>query len=88
VTRYTVKIRTKALKALGALPRATRDEIQRAIDALAEEPRPAGVKALQGRKRLWRVRLGAYRVVYSIQDEVLLVLVVRIGHRRDVYRGM
>ena len=56
------------------------------ILALAEDPRPPGAKRLAGSEGLHRIRVGDYRVVYAIEDDVLLVLVVRIGHRRDVYR--
>lgn len=58
------------------------------IEGLATEPRPAGVKRLVGPNDLWRVRVGGFRIVYRIEERALLVLVVRIGHRREVYRGM
>jgi mRNA interferase RelE/StbE len=51
---------------------------------LAEDPRPPGARALQGRPGL-RVRVGDYRIIYTVEDDVLLVVVVRLGHRRDVY---
>ncbi|PYM57636.1 MAG: hypothetical protein DMD79_20035 [Candidatus Rokuibacteriota bacterium] len=56
----------------------------RKIDGLARDPRPSGVEKLAGSERLYRVRSGDYRIVYEIQDERVLVLVVRIGHRREV----
>lgn len=56
------------------------------MDALAGDPRPKGVKKLFGLDDLYRIRVGEYRVVYQIQDNRLIVLVVRIGHRKDVYR--
>ena len=55
---------------------------------LADNPRPRGVEKLEGRENRYRIRVGDYRVIYEIHDEVLLVLVVRIGHRREVYRGL
>jgi len=58
----------------------------REIDALAENPRPPGSLKLQGNDELYRVRVGDYRIIYQIQDRVLLVLVVEIGNRRDIYR--
>lgn len=61
-----------------------RRRIQGAIALLAREPRPPGARALQGRPGL-RVRVGGYRIIYTIEDDVLLVVVVRLGHRRDVY---
>ncbi len=68
------------------LPPAARRRIASRIDALAREPRPPGAKLLAGPERFYRVRVGDYRVVYQVMDKVLRVLVVRIGHRRDVYR--
>ncbi|MBI4859577.1 MAG: type II toxin-antitoxin system RelE/ParE family toxin [Candidatus Riflebacteria bacterium] len=56
------------------------------IDGLSQNPRPPGVKKLAGEEHLCRIRVGDHRVVHEIQDDRLLVLVVRIGHRRDVYR--
>ena len=56
------------------------------LAALAENPRPPGCVKLQGESELYRVRVGEYRIVYQIQDAVLVVLVVQIGHRRDIYR--
>jgi mRNA interferase RelE/StbE len=57
-----------------------------AADALASNPRPHGVKKLQGDENLWRIRVGAYRIVYEIHDDRLVVLVIRIGDRKDIYR--
>ena len=57
------------------------------IDALAEDPRPPGVEKVEGGEDLWRVRSGDYRIVYTVEDDVLLVVVVRTGHRREVHRG-
>lgn len=60
-----------------------------AIRALAAEPRPRGAALLAGTgpDRIWRIRVGDYRVLYEIQDDLLVVLVVRLGHRREIYRG-
>jgi mRNA interferase RelE/StbE len=57
-----------------------------AADALAAEPRPPGVAKLQGDENLWRIRVGQYRIVYEIHDDRLIVLVVRVGDRKDIYR--
>ncbi len=59
---------------------------ENALDSLAKNPRPPGCVKLQGGDDLYRVRVGDYRVVYTIQDTVLVVLVVEAGHRRDIYR--
>lgn len=84
--RYAVKLRPGAARALRQLPREDQKRIGARIDALGARPRPAGVKQLAGPERLYRVRIGDFRIVYQIRDDVLLVLVVRIGHRREVYR--
>ncbi len=60
--------------------------IAAAIDRLAVDPRPSGVRKLTGADNLWRIRVGDYRIVYEIEDDRLVVLIVRIGHRRDIYR--
>lgn len=85
---YRVDIADSALKALRKIPDRDARRIDVAILALADTPRPAGAKKLQGDDDLYRVRVGDYRIVYAIRDAVLLVLVVRITHRRDVYRGL
>ena len=84
---YTVSIKPKAEKYLAGL----RDvrlylRLRKAIRALAGNPRPPGSVKMQGEDELYRIRVGEYRIVYQIQDEVLVVLVVRIGHRREIYR--
>jgi mRNA interferase RelE/StbE len=68
------------------LGREPQERIGRAIDALSTTPRPAGAVKLRGAEGYFRIRVGDYRVVYEIADSVLVVLVVRIGHRREVYR--
>lgn len=84
---YRVEIRPRAAKQLRDLPRNVRTTIALVIDALAENPRPAGAVQLKGTGFL-RVRVRDYRVVYEVVDDRLLVVVVRLGHRRDIYRGM
>ena len=85
--RYRVEIKARALRALSRILPPARNRIERRIDALADEPRPAGVKKVQGTV-YYRLRSGEYRVVYRIKDDVLVVLVVRVGHRKDVYRKL
>lgn len=84
--RYRIELSRGAEKALAALPGEARRRIASKIDALAENPRPPGTKKLTGEDDLYRVRVGDYRVVYEIRDRVLIVLVLNIGHRREVYR--
>ncbi len=82
---YKVELRPSARRELLKLPRHDQIRLVRAMDRLAKEPRPKGAKKLAGAEDLYRVRVGDYRVVYQIQDDRLIVLVVRIGHRKDVY---
>jgi mRNA interferase RelE/StbE len=87
VTRqYRVEIARRAVKALSTLTRRDQQRIRAAIDLLAEEPRPPGCTKLTGEPNTYRVRTGDYRIVYDVFDDHLVVQVVRIGHRRDIYR--
>ncbi len=85
---YTVTILPSALGRLAELPRRDQKKIKERIDRLAVDPRLPGVQKLQGESDLFRLRSGNYRIIYSIEDVRLIVLVIRIGHRRDVYRGL
>jgi mRNA interferase RelE/StbE len=85
---YTVEIDTKAAREIRALPRREQERIIVRAMALADNPRPAGCVKLSGAAGLWRIRSGHYRIIYEIQDELLVVSVVKVGHRRDVYRGV
>ena len=83
--RYELELLASAKRELAALDGSVRKRVAARIDALREEPRPAGCTKLTG-SEYWRVRAGDYRVIYSIEDGKLVVLVVRVGHRREVYR--
>ena len=84
---YTVSIKPKAEKYLDGLRDARLyQRLRDSIGGLAENPRPPGCVKLQGGDELFRVRVGGYRIVYQIQDTVLVVLVVQVGHRREIYR--
>ena len=85
---YRIEFKPSAAKALGKLPRDVQMRISGSINALAENPRPQGAEKMKGEEDLYRVRSGEYRVVYAVRDEVLMVLVVRVGHRREIYRGL
>ncbi len=87
-TRYRVQLLPQAERELAALPREAQQRIDVKIKSLADHPRPPGVEKLAGAEGLYRVRVGDYRVVYSIHSDVLLVLVVRIGHRGEVYQRL
>ena len=83
---YRVEVAPAAVHQLWKLDPAARRRVQAAIELLADEPRPSGAKKLAGGEGEWRVRTGDYRIVFEVHDNVLLVLVVAPGHRRDIYR--
>ena len=82
---YSLEIKRSAAKELAQLPPKDRGRIVARIQALADDARPVGAEKLSGQER-YRVRQGDYRILYEIEDQVLRVMVVKIGHRRDVYR--
>lgn len=86
MSAYRVELRPAAARALRKLDPPVRGRIQGAIALLAQDPRPPAARALQGRPGL-RVRVGDYRITYTVQDDVLLVVVVALGHRREIYEG-
>lgn len=83
---YQVEISPAAARQLRKLDLTARRRVQALIEILADEPRPPGATKLAGGQGEWRVRTGDYRVVYEIDDGVLLVLVLAVGHRRDIYQ--
>jgi mRNA interferase RelE/StbE len=83
---YTVRLNARVGKVLDRLPPDMRRRLVRRLEALEDNPRPRGLEKLAGVEELYRVRVGACRIVYTIRDRELVVIVVRIGHRRDVYR--
>ena len=87
---YTITVTRSAAKDLRALDDTSRRRVGKAIDALASDPRPDGVTKLAGTAKgdppLYRIRVGDYRVTYQIADRELIILVVRVRHRGEVYR--
>jgi len=83
---YRVEFAKGAAKQFKALPPQVQQSLERQINRLVLEPRPRGVVKLSGESDIYRLRVGTYRVIYQIQDQQLLVLVVKVGHRREVYR--
>ena len=82
---YRIEIKRSAVKELEAIPAKDRRRIATKIQALAGNPRPAGCDKLSGHDK-YRIRQGNYRILYTIEDDVLVVTVIKIGDRRDVYR--
>jgi mRNA interferase RelE/StbE len=81
---HRIELRPAAVRALRKLDPPIRRRIQGAIALLAEDPRPPASRALRGRPGL-RLRVGDYRIIYTVTDDVLLIVVVTVGHRKDVY---
>lgn len=84
---YSIEVAPSVVRQLRKLEPAARRRVQAAVELLAQDPRPPGAKKLVGGDGEWRVRTGDYRIVYEVHDHVLRVLVVAVGHRRDVYRS-
>lgn len=82
---YDVEIAPAAQRQLRKLDPSGRRRVQGAIDLLAEDPRPPAARQLVGGAGEWRVRTGDFRIIYEIHDQRLVVLVIKVGHRRDVY---
>lgn len=83
--KYTVLIERYALKQILKLDKQVIPVIKTAIASLAENPRPYGCKKLKG-EEAYRIRVGNYRIIYEIDDDVILVTVVSVGHRKEVYK--
>lgn len=83
---YLIEISPAAVRQLRKRDRPAQRRIQAAIELLATEPRPSGATKLVGGDGEWRVRTGDYRIVYEVHDGVLLVLVIAVGHRREIYQ--
>ena len=85
---YTVRIVPSARKALAKLPRDAQERLLTAFALLRGTPIPPSARKLTAADGLYRIRVGDYRAIYQVRDRELLVLVIKIGHRKDVYRGL
>lgn len=86
--RYSVEFRPAVLKSLEKLPRKDLVRLKRRIDELGADPPDPAVTKLKGDNLFHKIRVGDYRIIYEIQETRLVILVVKIGHRRDVYRNL
>jgi mRNA interferase RelE/StbE len=85
---YAIELKLQAAKFISAQPRKIQRQLIAHIEALATVPRPAGSKLLYTQEKLYRIRSGNYRIIYQIQDMILLVVIVRVGDRKDIYRHL
>ncbi len=83
--KYKIEIKESAVKELNSIPKKDLKKIVQKIRSLSDNPRPNGCVKLSGRER-YRIRQGDYRILYSIENEILVVYVIKIGHRKEVYR--
>jgi len=83
---YAILLAPPAERQLKALTASTQKRIVKRLKSLHHDPRPQGVKKLAGEDALYRIREGSYRIIYKVQDKELIVLVVKIGDRKEVYR--
>ena len=86
MARYEIEISRTAERQLRRLPRVEQVRVVRVILALAHDPFPRGARKLSGYDDVFRVRTGRYRILYSISKRTLVIVVLKVGHRRDVYR--
>ena len=86
MNRYTAEIARRAIKSIATLPRKEQQRVRAAIDLLASDPRPPACVALAGEDSVYLVRVGDYRILYEVIDARLVIQVVRVAHRREVYR--
>ncbi len=83
---YTIQFTARALRDLTDLDTTAQRKVRQHIDRLAENPFPPGAKKLHSEEPFFRIRAGDYRIIYSVEGRELLVIIVKIGHRKDVYR--
>ncbi len=83
---YEILWKRSAVKELKQLPKETIQKINKVVTGLADNPLPVGVRKLVGSEHTFRVRIGDYRIVYSVQSEKLIIEIIRVGHRREIYR--
>ncbi|MFI5144254.1 MAG: type II toxin-antitoxin system RelE/ParE family toxin [Ignavibacteria bacterium] len=84
---YQIEIVKSAIKTLKSIPPSQREKIAKSINDLAFNPRPPGCKKLKGYEK-YRIKISDYRVIYEIEDTVLIILIIKIGHRKDIYRNL
>ncbi len=84
--KYEILWKKSAVKEINTIPKDTAIKILELIDKLADEPRPSNCIKLTGLSNYYRIRIGNHRIIYSIQDSILIIEIIKIGHRKDVYR--
>lgn len=83
---YRVEVTRRAEGEILRLDDTTFERVQKAIDRLGRNPRPSGVRKLRGRDNVWRIRIGGFRILYTVEDAGRLIVIQRVTDRKDVYR--
>ena len=86
--KYRIEVKRSAAKALKKIPKPDRKRISKKIDSLEEKLPNQDITKMKGDNPFHKVRVGNYRIIYEIQDDVLLILIVKIGHRKDIYKNL
>ena len=86
--KYKIQLKRSVVKTLKSLPQREVKKIGKKIDSLGQNPVPKDSKKIKGEKDLYRVRVGDYRILYFFQNSALTVLVIRVGHRKDIYNDL
>jgi mRNA interferase RelE/StbE len=86
--KYRIEVKRSAAKVLKKIPKPERKSISKKIDSLAEKLPNPDITKMKGNNPFHKVRVGNYRIIYEIQDDALLILIVKIGHRKDIYRNL
>jgi len=84
--KYRIFLTRAAKRGLGSLASDVLQRVDSAILALGDDPRPSGCKKLRGEENFWRIRVGDYRVIYQVFDKELVIDIIQVGHRREIYR--
>jgi mRNA interferase RelE/StbE len=82
---YRIEWKRSAIKELKRLPREAVRRILQVVEPLARDPYPPGIRKLVGSEHTYRIRVGDYRVIYSVQESILVIQIIRVGHRKDIY---
>ena len=86
MARYEIEISRTAEQQLRKLPRADRERVARRMSSLAHDPYPRGTRKLAGFEDVYRVRVGSWRILYSVGTKTLIIIILKVGHRGDIYR--
>ncbi len=86
--KYRIEVKRSAAKALKKIPKPERKSISKKIDSLAEKLPNPDITKMKGNNPFHKLRVGNYRIIYEIQDDALLILIVKIGHRKNIYRNL